>query len=518
MQMKLPKWTILSTALMMLCTLGFGQTTILNFDETSADWTTGLGHPGNVILLEDEFADFEEGSGSMRVEVQLTDQVAWGTWTDIGYTFAEPVDFTGYSEMRFKMKLLREPASNIRSMQFTADVFEASDELWRYPEDLDIFYNPNTAANGSEWFEVVIPFSRFVQPSWYSTPDNGLFDPDSIIKFHFGVHADSSSDPYNSAFDTVAFLIDDLYLANPVEDGLLHSFDENAADWATGAGNDSLTIILEDDYDNMTEGASGMKVEVQMVGPYASWGTWTDMSYTFDTPMALGGATELRFDIKMLRKPIRKNLIFTADLIDVNDDELHRWGGDPERPGAYGLFNHIDIDYHEWREIVMPINDMFRPPWATTFDDVIGTAKKFNFGIHTTQSQLNDTTNAVVNDTVIFVIDNLRMTHGPKLVGLEEYDVQTADNFILSENYPNPFNPSTTFSYVVPEAADVSITVHNIKGELVNTLESGYQNVGRHQVVWNGLNDAGDQVSSGVYIYTLTTGTQSISKRMLLLK
>lgn len=518
MQVKLPKWTILATAMLMLCSLGFGQTTILNFEDASA-WTQVLGHPGNVIVLEDDFEDFVEGSGSMMVEVQLTDLVAWGTWTDIGFTFPSAVDFTGYNEMRFKMKLLREPASNIRSMQFTCDVFEQSGELWRYPEDLDIFYSPNTNADGSEWFEVTVPFSRFAQPSWYSTPDNGVFDPGAITGFNFGVHADSSSDPYNAAFDTVAFLIDDLYLSNPVVDGMLHSFEENAGDWTTGAGNENVVIYLEDDYENMTEGVTGMKVEVNMLGPYASWGTWTDIGYTFDTPIPLGDATELRFDIKMIRKPIKKNLIFTADIFDVNQNELHRWGGDPERPGSYGLFNHIDIDYNEWREIVMPLDDMFRPPWSTTYDDVIDTVKAFNFGIHTTQSQLNDTTNAVVDDTVIFVIDNLRMTHSTgDPVSIADFGVQSVEEFRLSANYPNPFNPTTNFSYSLPAAEEVTLAVYNVTGQLVKTLHQGYQTAGVHQVMWDGTDNTGYQVSSGVYLYTLTSSTHSDTRRMLYLK
>jgi len=516
---KLQKQTALAVVLSLFCTFGFGQSTILNFDETSADWAVVMGHPGNTVILEDNFEDFTEGSGAMQVEVQLTDQVGWGTWTDIGYTFAEAQDFTGYSEMRFKLKLLKEPTSNIRSMQFTCDVFEASGELWRYPEDLDIFYSPHTDADGSEWFEVTVPFSRFAQPSWYSTPDNGIFDPDSITKFNFGVHSDSSAGFFNSAFDTVTFLIDDLYLANPVEDGQMHAFDEMAGDWAVGAGNENVVILLEDDYDNIFEGASAMGVEVQFDAPYATWGTWTDINYTFDTPVALGAATELRFNIKMLKIPVRKNLIFTFDLFDVDSTELHRWGGDSERPGHYGIFEHIDITFHEWREIVIPLDDMFRPSWSTTYDDEIATVAKFGFGIHTTQKQVDAEWNACVDDTVSFAIDNLRMTHGSTdVVGIDSDFPEVASQFQLSQNYPNPFNPTTTFSYVVPRSSEVAIAVYNIRGELVRTLESGYQNAGRHQVVWNGMDNSGEIMSSGIYIYSLTSASHTISKQMLFLK
>lgn len=515
---KIPKQLTLAIVLGLFCTLGFAQTTFLSFDETAADWTTGSGNAGNVIILEDNFEDFSEGAGSMQVDVELIDMAAWGTWTDIGYEFPAAVDFTGYSEMRFKMKLLKEPTSNVRSVQFTCDVFEESGELWRYPEDLDIFYSPHTDADGAEWFEVTVPFSRFVQPSWYSTPDNGLFDPGAITKFAFGVHADSAASFYHHPFDTVSFLIDDLYLANPVEDGVMHNFDESAENWATNAGNENVVIILEDDYENIVEGTSAMGVEIHMLGPYAFWGTWTDVAYTFDTPVELGNATELRFDIKMLTKPLRKNLIFTADLFDVDENELHRWGGDPERPGHYGLFEHIDIDYHEWREIVIPLDDMFRPPWATTFDDEISTAAGFAFGVHTTQAQVDDTTNAAVDDTVAFVIDNLRLTHASTVVGIDTDEPQLARSFELNQNYPNPFNPTTSISYSIPASEEVTLAIYNIRGELVNTLYSGYQTAGRHEATWNGTDDAGMLMSSGIYVYSLKSASQSISRQMLLIK
>ena len=515
---RLHQKTAWAVALSLFCTFGFAQTTVLNFDETSGDWAVALGHPGSVIILEDNFEDFEEGSGSMQVEVQLTDLVGWGTWTDMGYTFATPQDFSGYSEMRFKMKLLKEPTSNIRSMQFTCDVFEESGEMWRYPEDLDILYSPHTTGAESEWFEVTIPFSRFAQPGWY-TPVNGVFDQEAVTGFNLGVHSDSSAGFYYHPFDTVSFLIDDLYLANPVEDGQMHSFDEMAGDWATGAGNENVVIILEDDYDNIFEGASAMGVEVQFDAPYATWGTWTDISYTFDTPVALGDATELRFNIKMLTIPVRKNLIFTFDLFDVDDNELHRWGGDSERPGHYGIFEHIDITYHEWREIVIPLDDMFRPSWSTTYDDVIATVNSIGFGIHTTQEQVDADWNACVDDTVAFVIDNLRMTHGTmNPVGIDTKVPQVVRDFQLSQNYPNPFNPTTNFSYVIPQTAEVTIAIYNIRGELVRTLESGNQTAGRHETSWNGLNDAGQLVSSGIYIYSLISESQTISKQMLFLK
>jgi hypothetical protein len=85
--------------------------------------------------------------------------------------------------------------------------------------------------------------------------------------------------------------------------------------------------------------------------------------------------------------------------------------------------------------------------------------------------------------------------------------------FSLSRNYPNPFNTSTAISYNLPNAADVKLDIFNILGCKLETLASGHQEAGYHQVVWN----AGD-TPSGVYFYRLKAGERMETNRMLLLK
>ena len=496
---------------------GTAQTTFINFDETASDWAVGMGAPGNVVTLEDNFDDYVEGDGSMEVTVEIIDQVSWGTWTDISYTITDAPDLSGYTEMRFKIKVLKEPTSTERSIQFTCDLFEADGELWRYPEDLDIFYTPNSIITAdsttTNWFEVVVPFSRFTQPSWYS-PIDGIVDLSAVSKFAFGVHGDSTAN------DTVHFLIDDLRVTNPVDDGMILSLDESAVNWTVALAHDHNTVLLEDNFDEMTEGDGSLYVEARLLTPFFSWGTWTDIGYTFDSPLAAGSATELRFDIKMLILSDRKNFIFTCDIVDGNG-ELLRWGGDNESPGQYGLFNHIDIEYndYQWKEIVVPFDDLFTPAWAGPQNGIVDDIASFKLGIHATLAQLNDTTSAAVSDTVAFLLDNVRLTHATEYgVGIDDGSAFVASNYSLSQNYPNPFNPTTSFEYAIPSSEEVSIVIYDIRGALVKTLESGYQNAGRHQVSWNGTNNSGKMMSSGIYIYSLISNNKNISKRMLLLK
>jgi len=88
----------------------------------------------------------------------------------------------------------------------------------------------------------------------------------------------------------------------------------------------------------------------------------------------------------------------------------------------------------------------------------------------------------------------------------------------LGVNYPNPFNPTTTISFDVGVFENVCIDIYNIKGQKVRGLVDGVYGVGSHTVVWNGEDDAGHSVGSGVYFYRMVSGEYVSTRKMLLLK
>ena len=88
----------------------------------------------------------------------------------------------------------------------------------------------------------------------------------------------------------------------------------------------------------------------------------------------------------------------------------------------------------------------------------------------------------------------------------------------LHQNVPNPFNPATEISYYLPVAADVLLEVYNVTGKRVATLERGRKKKGPHIVMWQGIDDAGRSVASGIYFYRLRAGKEVISKKMVLLR
>ena len=90
--------------------------------------------------------------------------------------------------------------------------------------------------------------------------------------------------------------------------------------------------------------------------------------------------------------------------------------------------------------------------------------------------------------------------------------------FELCRNYPNPFNPQTDISYVLPYACHVDISIFNVLGQTVTTLVNEYQTAGHKTVLWDGTDDDGKQVTSGVYFYRIQAGEFTDTKKMTLVK
>jgi len=92
------------------------------------------------------------------------------------------------------------------------------------------------------------------------------------------------------------------------------------------------------------------------------------------------------------------------------------------------------------------------------------------------------------------------------------------ESMFLSQNYPNPFNPMTTIDYMLNTPSMVNLTVYNLKGEKVKVLVEEDQKEGRYQVLWNGKDDTGRRVSSGVYFYILKINEKELVKKMIMIR
>ena len=97
-------------------------------------------------------------------------------------------------------------------------------------------------------------------------------------------------------------------------------------------------------------------------------------------------------------------------------------------------------------------------------------------------------------------------------------DAAARDQLFLSENHPNPFNPSTTIAFGLPQPGPASLRVYDLHGRLVKTLVEGTLPAGAHSAVWDGSDLSGGSAASGLYLYELRAGDERLTHRMLLLK
>ena len=113
------------------------------------------------------------------------------------------------------------------------------------------------------------------------------------------------------------------------------------------------------------------------------------------------------------------------------------------------------------------------------------------------------------------MITKLYQPTGP-LLGVESS--VKPDHYFLLRSYPNPFNPSTTITYELPERSDVSLTVYDITGRTVTTLVNQAMQPGHYEAGWNGTDESGRQVATGMYFARLEAGEYSSVVKMIYLK
>jgi len=97
-------------------------------------------------------------------------------------------------------------------------------------------------------------------------------------------------------------------------------------------------------------------------------------------------------------------------------------------------------------------------------------------------------------------------------------DTPIPSTYELAQNYPNPFNAGTQITFGLPTGSDVRIEIYSITGQKVSTLADGYFEAGSYNIIWNGIDEHGQSLASGVYFYRLTAGSEVRSMKMTLMK
>ena len=117
-------------------------------------------------------------------------------------------------------------------------------------------------------------------------------------------------------------------------------------------------------------------------------------------------------------------------------------------------------------------------------------------------------------------IDELRIQNYNISVGVAEKDNQNIlpSEYKLSQNYPNPFNPTTSINYMLPKDSKVELKIYNIMGEEVRTLVDKTQHAGIYTVTWDGKDNYGNDISSGIYFYYLKADQFNCTRKMIFMK
>ena len=121
------------------------------------------------------------------------------------------------------------------------------------------------------------------------------------------------------------------------------------------------------------------------------------------------------------------------------------------------------------------------------------------------------------NDPGHDTLDIFVAGQGDLLSGIAE-NPEIPTTFAVAQNFPNPFNPTTTIKYQLPNSGHVRLTIYNLLGQKVRTLVNTRQDAGYYQAVWDGRNDQGNQVSSGIYIYRFEGEGFIRTLKMILMK
>ena len=169
---------------------------------------------------------------------------------------------------------------------------------------------------------------------------------------------------------------------------------------------------------------------------------------------------------------------------------------------------HLDVDpYTGYWSNQSQLNELVEYGPFTFECTVNDPRTRFNFGLGMNQGQ-------VYIDAVKLVDLNWEDTH---FTGIETKGIQAVSNYSL-RNYPNPFNPTTSIEFTIPQVEHVNITIYNLLGEKVKSLVNGRRAAGTHTIQWDGRDDYGNIVNSGCYIYKIISGDYTAAHRMLFLK
>ena len=274
----------------------------------------------------------------------------------------------------------------------------------------------------------------------------------------------------------------------------LSVFDESvAADWQLVGDSGAQMQVTGDG--PIFYGTRTVAVEADPKNFYTPW----TIEFRPTAPVAPLGFAGLRFAFHPGDAEVPTFPIFVL-FIDGLGVDLAR---DPEQ-------FHIDFSRREWQVLEIPLTAFDQPNY-------------YGPGLRD-QVDWIDALRFEGNMTGTFYLDDVRLVtripSAPRVPTAisEVFSTDQPAAFALAQNVPNPFNSSTTLRFALPRAADIELAIYNLTGQKVARLARGWHAAGHYTAHWDGRNDAGMRLASGVYIYRLRAGEQVQVRKLLLLR
>jgi hypothetical protein len=169
--------------------------------------------------------------------------------------------------------------------------------------------------------------------------------------------------------------------------------------------------------------------------------------------------------------------------------------------GSLGEIKVANTVTNAWEELTFDFSSHIGLPEAIGIDQIV-VFPDFNLGGRT-------------QDNIIY-FDNISFYSNS--VGVDNRNETFPQGFALEQNFPNPFNPTTTLRFDLPEVSSITLTIYNMLGQKVRTFNMQSTPAGYHSVTWDATNDLGEQVGAGVYLYQLRAKQFVKTRKMVLLK
>lgn len=298
-------------------------------------------------------------------------------------------------------------------------------------------------------------------------------------------------------------------------------------------GNYSYHVTSADNESPVNESAASAKGLTPLVAPFMDQftdaGPLDNTRWITDNVAITDGAIgepSGSFSMNLNGNPVGEDIVdswpINLDGLENNQVMMSYWyepagnGNDPEVQDSLQLF--FKNDQNEWKLINAYPGSPYVPFVQVTIDLSSLPADRGNMFHSQFQMRFRSLGSAsAVSFFDEWYVDDVVLNLGIA-TGIDDEISGVINEFKLDANFPNPFNPSTTISYQLPKQSDVKLTIINTLGQVVRTLVDEAAPAGEYETVWNGLNDAGTQVSSGLYFYRLEAEGFNQTRKMMLLK